>query len=204
MLIFRFILAALALGVVAWRPRSWGAALGAAACAAIALAAGLGDGQSALTTATPPMGFLTAVMGLALLADSSGLARRLADLLAAAGRGRTVLLFAWVCVACALLTAALSLDGAVVVMVPLLAALVRRHGAPLRPLLLATVGVANAFSAALPAGNPTTLVVMDRLGLSPAGFAARMLLPSAGATLACVAVLWVLERRSLAGPYERA
>jgi Na+/H+ antiporter NhaD/arsenite permease-like protein len=202
MLIFRVIVAGAALAFVAARPRSWASAFGAAACAVAVLPLGAGAAGSALGAAGPPIAFLTAVMGLALLADRSGLAARLASLLAAWGRGSTTALFAWVCVACALLTAALSLDGAVVVMLPVIVALARSHGAPLRPLLLGTVGVANCFSAALPAGNPTNLVVMERLGLSPGGFAARMLLPSLGATLACVAVLWLLERRGLARGYR--
>lgn len=178
------------------------AAFAAAACALLALATGAGDAIWAARVAGAPVAFLAAVMGLALLADDSGLADRLADLLSAAGRGRTVALFGWTCAACALLTATLSLDGAVVVMLPVIAALVRRHGAPLRPLLLGTVGVANCFSAALPAGNPTNLVLMERLGLSPGGFVGRMLVPSLGATLACVGVLWMLERRRLAGGYH--
>jgi arsenical pump membrane protein len=205
MLTVRVILAVAALGVVALRPRSWYSALGAAACATVALAGGAAgpDGAvDAIRAAGPPILFIAAVMGLALLADQSGLAAKLAGVLAAGGRGRTTALFLLVCVTSALLTAALSLDGAVVVMVPVIAALARRHGAPLRPLLLATVGVANSFSAALPAGNPTNLVVMERLGISPGGFAARMLLPSLGATLACVAVLWLVERRTLAAAYE--
>jgi Na+/H+ antiporter NhaD/arsenite permease-like protein len=201
MLIFHLILAATAAGFVAARPRSWISAAGAAGCALAALATGAGDAGAALATTGPPIAFLSAVMALALLADDSGLAARLAGLLARAGRGRTLVLFAWVCAACAAITAALSLDGAVVVMLPVIATLVRRHGAPLRPLLLGTVGVANCFSAALPAGNPTNLVVMDRLGLSPGSFVERMLLPSLGATLACVAVLWLLERRNLDGSY---
>jgi arsenical pump membrane protein len=198
MLILRAILALVAVGVVAMRPRSWLSALAAGACAAFAAAAGAGDVGSALATTGPPIAFLTAVMGLALLADHSGLAA----LLAAAGRGRTRALFGWTCAACAVLTAALSLDGAVVVMVPVIAALVRRHGAPLRPLLLGAVGVANCFSSALPAGNPTNLVVMERLGISPGGFVGRMLLPSLGATLACIGVVWLLERRRLSGGYS--
>jgi arsenical pump membrane protein len=202
MLIFRIILALIALAVVAARPRSWAAALAAAGCALPALAMGAAGAGRALAAAGPPIAFLTAVMGLALLAERSGLAARLAARLAAAGRGRTPALFGLVCATCALLTAALSLDGAVVVMLPVIGALARRHGAPLRPLLLGTVGVANCFSAALPAGNPTNLVVMERLGLSPGGFTARMLLPSLGATLACVAVLWLVERRGLARGYR--
>lgn len=204
MLIIRIILALAALGFVALRPRSWRAAAGAAACAAIALAVGAasaGMARSALADALPPVVFLVSVMGLAMLADGSGLAERLAAALARLAGGRTPALFIWVCAACAALTAALSLDGAVVVMLPVLAALRRTQGVPLRPLLLATVGVANSFSAALPAGNPTNLVVMERLGLSPEGFVGRMLLPSLGATLACMAILWVLERRALQGSY---
>jgi Na+/H+ antiporter NhaD/arsenite permease-like protein len=203
MLIFHLILAGVAVGVVALRPRSWISAAGAAACAALALASGTTGAGSALSTAGPPIAFLAAVMGLALLAEDSGLAAWLAGALSRVGRGSTAVLFAWVCGACAVLTAALSLDGAVVVMLPVLATLVRRHGAPLRPLLLGVVGVANCFSAALPAGNPTNLVVMERLGLSPGRFVERMLLPSLGATLACVAVLWLFERRALAGTYAR-
>src|ERR1700750_2588776 len=111
MLIFRLILAVAALAMVAVRPRNWLSAIGAAGCAGIALAAGAGGAGRALAAAGPPIAFLTAVMGLALLVDRSGLAVRLADLLAKAGRGRTLGLFACVCAACGALTAALLLDG---------------------------------------------------------------------------------------------
>jgi len=191
------------LAAVSLRPRACGSALVVLAAAGVELAAGLAGGGllvSALRAVGPAMAFLAATMALALLAEGSGLAERLATALARAGRGRAAALFGWVCVACALLTAALSLDGAVVVMAPVLAAL-RRRGAPLRPLLLGTVAVANAFSAALPAGNPTNLVVMERLGLSPAGFVARMAAPSLLATLVCVAALVGLERRALRARY---
>jgi Na+/H+ antiporter NhaD/arsenite permease-like protein len=198
------ILAATALAFVAALPRSWTAAAAAAVCAALALAAGEASpamAQAAVSDALPPVVFLASVIGLAMLADRSGLAERLAAALARVAGGSTPALFLWVCGACAVLTATLSLDGAVVVMLPVLAALRRTHGAPLRPLLLATVGVANSFSAALPAGNPTNLVVMERLGLSPERFIGRMLLPSLGATLACTAILWAFERRALRGSY---
>jgi arsenical pump membrane protein len=155
----------------------------------------------ALGSVGPAVVFLWAVMRLALLAERSGLADRLANVLLAAGRGSAMRLFWWVCAVCALLTAALSLDGAVVVMAPVLLAL-RRRGLPQRPLLLGTVAVANAFSAALPAGNPTNLVVMDRLGLEPATFVARMGAPSLLATLVCVGAVVLLERGALSGTYE--
>src|ERR671930_1284715 len=181
MLIFEFIVAVVAVGLVAARPRNMTVALGV-----------LG----------PAVAFLWAVMTLAVLAERSGLADGLAAGLIAAGRGSTLRLFYLVCAACAMLTAALSLDGAVVVMAPVLVAL-RRHGVPPRPLLLGTVAVANAFSAALPAGNPTNLVVMERLGVSPEGFVVRMAAPSLLATCVCVIAVMLLERRSLSAPYPR-
>jgi arsenical pump membrane protein len=195
----KLIVAVIAVGLVAARPRSVPVALTVLAVALV------GCGPAAIGPAVgavgPAVAFLWAVMRLALLAERSGLADRLAAALLAAGRGSTRRLFWWVCAACGVLTAALSLDGAVVVMAPVLLAL-RRHGLPQRPLLLGTVAVANAFSAALPAGNPTNLVVMDRLGLEPAGFVARMGAPAALATLVCVAAVALLERRALSGRYE--
>src|SRR5919198_272025 len=170
MLIFEFIVAVVAVGLVAARPRNMTVALGVLGLAGLELAVGavgVGELGSAFVSVGPAVAFLWAVMTLAVLAERSGLADGLAAGLIAAGRGSTLRLFCLVCAACAMLTAALSLDGAVVVMAPVLLAL-RRRGVPQRPLLLGTVAVANAFSAALPAGNPTNLVVMDRLALAPA------------------------------------
>lgn len=62
-----------------------------------------------------------------------------------------------VCGLCALVTAVVSLDGAVVLTVPVLLVLSRRFGAPLPALLLGVVAVANAASIAVPQGNPTNL-----------------------------------------------
>jgi hypothetical protein len=92
----------------------------------------------------------------------------------------------------ALLTAALSLDGAVVVMVPVVLTLVDR-GAPARPLLLATIGVANAFSIAVVQGNPTNLVVMTGLHLRPAEFDATMLGPGTAVAAAALVLAGIGE-----------
>ena len=199
MLIIELTVAGMAVALVAARPRSMAVALAVPAIALVEC------GPRAITPAVASVGpavvFLWAVMRLALLAERSGLAARLADVLLAAGRGSVFRLFWWVCGTCALLTAALSLDGAVVVMAPVLLAM-RNRGVPQRPLLLGTVAVANAFSAALPAGNPTNLVVMERLGLEPAAFVARMGVPSLLATLVCVLAVVLVERRALWLGYE--
>jgi arsenical pump membrane protein len=154
--------------------------------------------HAALAASLPLVCFLTAVIWLAEVADRTGLAGRIAHVLARAARGSTARLYVLVCLACALLTATLSLDGAVVVMVPVILALVAL-GAPGRPLLLATIGVANAFSIALVQGNPTNLVVMTGLHLDPGTFDATMIAPGTAAALICAVVVAGRERSRLRG-----
>lgn len=193
-----------ALAWVVCHPRGWGAAIVAAGCAAAEVLAGAappGLLSEALHAAVPLAMFLTAAIWLSAFAERSGLARRLADGVArVAGHSRAMLYIA-VCGLCALLTATVSLDGAVVLMVPVLLALSRRAPELLRPLLLGTIGVANAFSLALPQANPANLIVMERLGLEPGAFIARLFLPSVLATLVCVGAVALVQRRVLCGRY---
>ncbi len=196
MLIVRWILAGAAIAAVAYRPRSSACAL-AVACAAT-LDVALGAPTSALPgTVAPLICLLAAALALAGLAQRSGLTERVADVLLAAARRNTARLYWLVCATCALLTAAISLDGAIVLVVPLLESLHRRGRAPLGPLFVGAVAVCNAFSLAVPLGNPTNLVLIARLGLSPGAFAARMLVPAAGAALLCAGLVALAERRAL-------
>jgi arsenical pump membrane protein len=152
--------------------------------------------------AVPLVGFLSAALTLAGLAERAGLARRVATALADLARGNTRALYWLVCALSLALTAAVSLDGAVVLMVPLVVVLADRTRVPVRPLFLGMIVVANAASLALPAGNPTNLVLIERLGLSPLAFAAHMLLPGlAAAGLGAAAVAWI-ERRATPRRYR--
>src|SRR5438093_2438820 len=161
-MVIRFILAGVAVVAVAGWPRS---RLGAAA----ALGAGVLSGGiiAAAAEAAPMLLFLTAALGLAAVAERLGLVERAVTVLARRGDGSTLRLYALVCALSALLTAVISLDGAVVLMVPLVAVLARRCRIAFGPFFLGVVTVANAASVAVPEGNPTNLVVMSRLGLSP-------------------------------------
>jgi Na+/H+ antiporter NhaD/arsenite permease-like protein len=76
----------------------------------------------------------------------------------------------------------------------------RRFGAPFAPLFLGAVIVANAGSIAVPQGNPTNLVVIDRLQLSPATFTLHMLVPGLAAAAIGAAGVALAERRALAVP----
>jgi arsenical pump membrane protein len=202
MLIPHVILATLAVALIALRPRSAAAAATLLAMAACDLALG-GRTGPVLGVALPLMLFLTAALSLAGLVERSGLAERAAVALATIARGNTRGLYACTCLLCAGLTAAVSLDGAVVLMVPVLVLLCKRFKAPIRPLFLGVVAVANAASIALPQGNPTNLVVIQRLDLSPAAFAVHMLLPGLVAAALCAMAVARLERGSLSGRYDR-
>jgi Na+/H+ antiporter NhaD/arsenite permease-like protein len=180
---------------IARRPQSWSSAVLAATAGALA---GPSFAMRAAVAAVPLLVFLTAALAVAFLAQRLGLAARAADVLAHAARGRALTLYWLTCALAAFLTALVSLDGAIVLMLPVILFLARRFGAPFRPLLAGTIAVVNAFSAGLPEGNPTNLVVMQRLGIGPLQFVRWMFAPACAATLLCALLVAVRERRALA------
>jgi len=202
-LIPHIILAVIAVGALALRPRSARATLLVALAGALDTLFGASAGATFAVIA-PLIAFLAAALTLAALVERSGLAERGASALAASARGSALLLYLLVCAVCVLLTAAVSLDGAVVLMIPLLVTLARRFGAPFAPLFLGTIVVANAASIAVPQGNPTNLVLINRLGLSAAAFLEHMLAPGIAAAAIGVVGVALSERRALAAPLRVA
>jgi arsenical pump membrane protein len=198
MLIAQIILAVVAVGALVVAPRSWRAAAVVLGAAVLDVLMGAAPGP-AVAVVAPLIAFLASALTLAALVERSGLAERAAAAIARRARGSGLRLYVLVCIACALLTAAISLDGAVVLMIPLLLALHRRAGAPFAPLFLGAVVVANVVSIAVPQGNPTNMVVMSRLGLSPAGFVAHMLVPGLIAAAVCAAAVAIADRAALRG-----
>jgi Na+/H+ antiporter NhaD/arsenite permease-like protein len=182
-MVTRFILAGIAVVLVAGWPRSRVAA--AAALGAGTLSGGI---FAAGVAAAPMLVFLTAALGFAALMDRAGLAAGAVTLLARRGGGSTRRLYVLVCAAAALLTAVISLDGAVVLMVPVVSALARRCRIAFAPFFLGVVVVANAASLAVPEGNPTNLVIMSRLGLSPEAFLFHLFVPGLCAAVLCALV----------------
>jgi arsenical pump membrane protein len=202
MLIAHAIVAVLAVALVALRPRSSGAVAALLVLAVADLVSG-GHVGPVFAVLVPLVLFLCAALSLAAVVADSGLAERTASRMAELARGSTRLLYAYACGLSVALTAAVSVDGAVVLMVPVLLVLTRRFRAPMRPLFLGVVPVANAASIALPQGNPTNLVVIQRLNLSPATFATRMLVPGLVAAAVCAVAVAMLERHALTRDYPK-
>jgi arsenical pump membrane protein len=201
MLSIHLSLAAVAVAALILAPRSRISAAVVAIAAALDIAFGARV-TPALAVVAPLVAFLTAALTLSALIASSGLADRAAIALARRARGNGLALYALVCALCALLTAIVSLDGAVVLIVPLIIALHRRYGAPVAPLLLGAVAVANAASIAVPQGNPTNLVVINHLRLSPIAFTTHMLAPGLAAAAICAVAVALTDRRALASTYQ--
>jgi Na+/H+ antiporter NhaD/arsenite permease-like protein len=194
-MVIDLILAAAAVGVTVVRPRWWGSTAVAAGIAALTVVLGARSVRPALVATVPTFVFLGLAVSVAAAAVRLGLAARLADGLARAAAGRPNRLYVLVCLAAAAATALVSLDGAVVILVPVVLELGRR-GASVRPLLLGVVAVANAFSLGLPEGNPTNLVVLERMGGGFGDYAGRALPAGIVAAVVCaVGVAW-LERRA--------
>jgi Na+/H+ antiporter NhaD/arsenite permease-like protein len=195
-MLIRPILAAVAVAAVAIRPRSRiSAIVTLTAGAASALFAGWGVAADTVRATGPMLIFLTAALAIASLAERAGLAERAAWAFATLGKARPGRVYALSCLASAVLTCIVSLDGAVVLMVPLVRALSRRCRISQAPLFLGAVAVANAVSLAVPEGNPTNLVVMSRLGLSPSAFLEHLLVPGLCAAVLCALVPLRLLRR---------
>ncbi len=199
MLIAHVIVAVIAVGALALRPSSTSATFVVGLAGAVDLFLGAPP-IPALAVIAPLVAFLGAALTLAALVERSGLAERAASALIAGARGSSALLYVLVCIVCGLLTAAVSLDGAVVLMIPMLVVLARRSGAAFAPLFLGSVVVANAASIAVPQGNPTNLVIINRLGLSAMAFVEHMLGPGIAAAAICAAGVALSERRALAAP----
>jgi Na+/H+ antiporter NhaD/arsenite permease-like protein len=174
---------------VSLRPRSrLSAGVALAAGTASAVLAGHGVARDAAEALWPMLAFLTTALATAAWAERAGVAERIARSLAASGGGRTLRLYALVCAASVLLTAVVSLDGAVVLMVPVVRSISRRCGVAFAPFYGGAVAVANAASLAVPEGNPTNLVVMSRLDVSPHAFVVHLLLPGVCAAALCALV----------------
>ncbi|MCU1589668.1 MAG: arsenite efflux rane protein ArsB [Frankiales bacterium] len=176
-------LVAAALGIlaVATRLLSWGAA------------------ADVTSRVAPVLVFLVAVTVLAELADQAELFDVIATRAARIARGRVWLLYLLVLVLGTVTTVVLSLDTTAVLFTPVVLSLAVQLELPPLPFAFAAMWLANTASLLLPISNLTNLLAIDRLGLSPAQYAARMVLPSAIAVLVTWAALWVWHRRSLRG-----
>ena len=187
------------------RPKGWPEAVAAVPAAALLVALGAvspSEAWSQTRSLLPVVGFLAAVLVLARLCADDGLFTAAGDLVARACQGSPVRLLAGVFVVASLVTAVLSLDATVVLLIPVVFATAARVGARPRPHSYATVHLANSASLLLPVSNLSNLLAFSAAGLSFTRFALLM----APAWLIVIGIEYLVHRRyfraDLAQPTE--
>ena len=143
----------------------------------------------------PLLVFLGAVIVLAELTAAAGVFDAIANRLTVLARGNFVALFVLCVLFAAITTATLNLDTTAVLLTPVMLAVARRLDIPGAPLAMTTVWLANTASLLLPVSNLTNLLAMNRVALSAAQFAQRMVLPELASVTATAVCLWVFYWR---------
>jgi arsenical pump membrane protein len=143
----------------------------------------------------PLLFFLLFVIVLAELTAEAEVFDVLAARIAIVGRGNYLALFLLCVLLAAATTMFLNLDTTAVLLTPVMLAVARAMQIPPLPLAMTTVWLANTASLLLPVSNLTNLLAGNRLGLTPAEFAAHMVLPQVGSLLATMLCLWIFYWR---------
>ncbi|MGI8756275.1 MAG: SLC13 family permease [Acidimicrobiales bacterium] len=141
----------------------------------------------ALVAVAPALGFLCAAVPLAVLLEKIGFFEAVAQF--GALRGRAVSVGSLWLVAAAT-TVVLNLDATVVLLTPIYVRLARRSGVDPLPVALVPLLLASLASSVLPVSNLTTLIVVERLGMS----SFEVLVHLGPPTIAAVAVGWLAYR----------
>jgi arsenical pump membrane protein len=177
------------------------AALGLLALGASFVATGLlpaPDAHATLRRLAPLLAFLATVVILARLVADAELFEVVAVRLTRLAGGDVLRLLVLCAAFAALTTMFLNLDTTAVLLTPVMLATAARIGIAAVPFAMTTVWLANTASLLLPVSNLTNLLAADRVGLSPAAFAARMAPAQLVAIAATMLCLWALHwRRAL-------
>jgi Na+/H+ antiporter NhaD/arsenite permease-like protein len=156
------------------------------------------EAQAAVDGAT--LGLLFGMMVLSAALDASGTFALLGWWVTRRARTPFALLVA-VTLASAVLSAFLINDVVCIAFTPLvlrIAAAVRRDP---KPYLLALAISSNIGSVATPTGNPQNILIASLSGVSYARFAMAMAPVASVSLVVAVAVIWLVHRRSMGGPF---
>jgi len=174
------------------------AVLGASTMLAVG-AIGAAEAAGAVAAQWDVFLFFLGLMVIAAIADQSGVVVRLTLAAQRLARGRRDFLFVLVCAVAVVITTTLSNDATVLVLTPLVLGMAARLGVPPLPFAFACAYLANASSLTLPVANPANIIVLHGAPLTLSTYLDWLALPSLGAILATVVVLYLMFRRELSG-----
>jgi arsenical pump membrane protein len=135
----------------------------------------------------PTLGFLASVFVIAEVTATAGIFDAAGTAIERQGRSARSLVVA-IALAAAVITALLSLDTTAVLFTPVVISVVQRRRRVANAALVASAQMTNASSSLLPVSNLTNLLVFPVTGLSFAGYALRMALPTITAAAVVIGV----------------
>jgi arsenical pump membrane protein len=188
------------LALILIRPRgiseAWIAAGGAALMLLVSPLA-LGDLPDVLRETADVLLFLAGMMALTILVEQAGVFAHLAEGTARLARGNGILLFCYVFLLGALVTALLSLDVTVIMLTPIIYLVAKRRALDPLPFMFACTFVANTASLVLPISNLTNLLVYNDLEISFSRFTAVMWWPNLAAAITNLVVFLLIFRNRI-------
>lgn len=147
--------------------------------------------------------FFLGMMGIAALADQSGVFDAVAYSVARLARGRVITLYVAIFALGAIISLLFANDSAALVLTPIVYALVVRLALDPLPFVFATTFIADSASVGLPVSNPLNVIIADNFHLDLISYVSHLWLAALLVIAINLAVFLLLFRRDLGGRFSR-